>query len=230
MSWIATYAKWAAGFVEIAQGDIAGARRRCAELDAYNRTMAADRQPGVGIRVEHFRLLVELRAGDLDSAGVALARAEQSYPHVLPGARQPATAFLDAMRGDLLLAEGKLADAASVFVRCNEPKFLMIDLSLGALFNVSFPVDGLARTYLAGSADAAIAEYERLVSPDPNQRARLLIRPLDRYRLGVLYEEAGEDKKAIEQFDRFLTIWKDADPDIPELADARARRAALAGR
>ncbi len=135
------------------------------------------------------------------------------------------------MRGELLLAEGKLADATSVFVRCNEPEFLMTDLMRGALFNVSYPVDGLARTYLAqGKRDAAIAEYERLVSPDPNQRARLLIRPLDRYRLGVLYQEAGENKKAVEQFDRFLAIWKDADPDIPELADARARRAAPAGR
>jgi tetratricopeptide (TPR) repeat protein/tRNA A-37 threonylcarbamoyl transferase component Bud32/TolB-like protein len=231
MSWIATSSGWGAGTAEIARGDIAGARKRCADLDAYSRTVAADRQPGVRLRVEYFRLLVELRAGDLDSARVALARAEQSYPHVLPGDHETAAAFLEAMRGELLLGEGKLADAASVLARCNEPKFLMTDLARGALFNVSYPIDGLARAYLAqGNRDAAIAEYERLVSPDPNQRARLLIRALDRYSLGVLCQEAGDNKKAVEQFDRFLALWKDADPDIPELADARARRAALSGR
>ena len=29
--------------------------------------------------------------------------------------------------------------------------------------------------------------------------------------------------KAIEQYEKFLEIWKDADEDLPELIDARAR-------
>jgi tetratricopeptide (TPR) repeat protein len=72
MSWIATSSGWGAGTVEIARGDIAGARDRCAELDAYSRTVAADRQPGVRIRVEYFRLLVELRARCARARGAVL--------------------------------------------------------------------------------------------------------------------------------------------------------------
>jgi len=43
------------------------------------------------------------------------------------------------------------------------------------------------------------------------------------YLLGVAYEKSGWREKAIEQYQEFLEIWKDADPGIPEVSDARAR-------
>ncbi len=39
-----------------------------------------------------------------------------------------------------------------------------------------------------------------------------------------MYAWAG---KAIEHYDKFLQLWKDADHGIPELIDAQKRRAAL---
>ena len=47
------------------------------------------------------------------------------------------------------------------------------------------------------------------------------------YMLGKIYEKKGWPGKAIEQYEKFLTLWKDADPDLPELADARERLYAL---
>jgi eukaryotic-like serine/threonine-protein kinase len=47
------------------------------------------------------------------------------------------------------------------------------------------------------------------------------------YWLGEVYEKSGRTDKAIEQYDRFLDIWKNADPGLPEVADAKARLAAL---
>ena len=47
------------------------------------------------------------------------------------------------------------------------------------------------------------------------------------YLLGLAYEKSGWDKKAIEQYEEFLEIWKDADPGIPEVEDAKERLAKL---
>jgi len=47
--------------------------------------------------------------------------------------------------------------------------------------------------------------------------------------LAKLYEEKGMKDKAIERYEKFLDIWKDADEDLPEPHDARARLAKLKG-
>lgn len=47
------------------------------------------------------------------------------------------------------------------------------------------------------------------------------------YRLGLLYEEKKEFHVAAEAYRRFLHFWKDADADLPILADAKERLRAL---
>ena len=41
--------------------------------------------------------------------------------------------------------------------------------------------------------------------------------------LGKIYEEKGWEGKAIEPYERFLDLWKEADPGIPEVEDAKMR-------
>jgi tetratricopeptide (TPR) repeat protein len=43
------------------------------------------------------------------------------------------------------------------------------------------------------------------------------------YELGKIYEQKGWKGKAIEQYEKFLDLWKDADPGFPEVAEARLR-------
>ena len=88
----------------------------------------------------------------------------------------------------------------------------------------------MARTYLQiGEIDKAIAEYERLITFDPIGKERLLIHPKYHYRLAKLHEEKGWRGKAIEHYEKFLELWKDADPGIAEVEDAGKRLSELRG-
>ncbi len=47
------------------------------------------------------------------------------------------------------------------------------------------------------------------------------------YMLGKIYEQKGWKGKAIERYEKFLKLWKDADPGIAEVEDAKKRLAGL---
>jgi len=83
----------------------------------------------------------------------------------------------------------------------------------------------LARAYLeAGRLGEAVAEFEKALSACDESRAWNAIWAVKaHYLLGLAYEKSGWNKKAIEQYEEFLEIWKDADPGIPEVEDAKER-------
>jgi tetratricopeptide (TPR) repeat protein len=87
----------------------------------------------------------------------------------------------------------------------------------------------LGRAYLtSGMLDRAVAEFEKAITRLDWAQA---VNPLEsvkcHYYLGQAYEQSGWKVKAIEQYQTFLDIWKDADRELPEIVDARARLAKL---
>ena len=86
----------------------------------------------------------------------------------------------------------------------------------------------LAETYaLMGDRDNAIAYYEKALESERHSSPYMI---QFHYRLGLLYEEKKEFHAATEAYQRFLHVWKDADADLPILADAKERLGALEAR
>jgi len=89
-------------------------------------------------------------------------------------------------------------------------------------FWVRYP---LARAYLeTGRLGEAVAEFEKALSRYDESRAWNTISAVKAYYLlGLAYEKSGWNNKAIEKYEEFLDIWKNADPGIPEVEDAKER-------
>jgi tetratricopeptide (TPR) repeat protein len=98
----------------------------------------------------------------------------------------------------------------------------------GILYNLPVMKDAVPRAYVRmGDIDKAIAEYERLIVFNPKREDRRLVHPKYYYRLAELYERKGMKSKAIEHYEKFLNLWKDADSDIPEVIEAKKRLSQL---
>jgi len=176
--------------------------------------------------------LINLKQGDLDSTKLRLTEIKSPLPRI---SRQDKTSLIlhhyhDFLFGEFLLAEGRVKEAISV---CEEmlsyevPELWADDV---LYYCIPFLIDILARAYYQnGELDRAIAEYERLITFDPSSKEHRLIHPKYHYRLAKLYEEKGWKGKAIDHYEKFLYLWKDADPDIAEVEDARNRLAGLKG-
>jgi len=90
----------------------------------------------------------------------------------------------------------------------------------------------LIKAYLeSGRLGEAVAKLEKVLSSYDANRIGVPIWAVKAYYLlGLAYEKSGWRKKAIEQYEEFLDIWKDADSGIPEVEDARERLKKLRGK
>jgi tetratricopeptide (TPR) repeat protein len=87
----------------------------------------------------------------------------------------------------------------------------------------------LAITLLdAGRLSEAVRELEKMLSMYDETRAFNPVWSVKcHYHLARAYEMSGWNDKAVEQYEVFLSIWNDADQDIPVLGEARERLANL---
>jgi serine/threonine protein kinase/tetratricopeptide (TPR) repeat protein len=83
--------------------------------------------------------------------------------------------------------------------------------------------------YKAGDLANARQEYEKVISLTTGRHRSGDLYAKSLYMLGKIYEQQGNRSKAIENYEKFLDlwIWKNADPGIPEVEDARKRLAGL---
>jgi tetratricopeptide (TPR) repeat protein len=82
-----------------------------------------------------------------------------------------------------------------------------------------------------GESDSALALYERFVEipsssvgNDAGHLAQAYVR------VGELYEQRGDRERAIDYYQRFVDLWKNADPELQQqVEEVRGRIVRLAG-
>ncbi len=172
----------------------------------------------------------------IDSAEAKLREMNAMLPAIKDKDKARMTALRDMLQGEILLAQGDLDGALAAGQKACGPgsPYWTVGYRLspgyGLPFNeyTSYSMDLAARVFAKkGDVAGAISEYERLLKIPSTYRSTYFVHPLYHFRLGVLYERAGEAAKARAQYERFLNLWKDADPGRPEVDDAKARLAAL---
>jgi tetratricopeptide (TPR) repeat protein len=100
--------------------------------------------------------------------------------------------------------------------------------SYGPLNLPAWVIDNLAfALYSLGNLEKARVEYEKIsrLTTGRLQDGDIFVKSF--YMLGKIYEQQGDTAKAIEHYEKFLTLWKDADPGIAEVKDAKKRLAGL---
>ncbi|MBA2458535.1 MAG: tetratricopeptide repeat protein [Gemmatimonadales bacterium] len=84
----------------------------------------------------------------------------------------------------------------------------------------------------AGKPDSALAAYERAAGRGTTWKTladQWNLAPSLK-RLGELYEARGDRRRALENYGRFLELWKKADPELqPAVREVRERMGTLAG-
>jgi len=87
-------------------------------------------------------------------------------------------------------------------------------------------IDPLAFAYYkAGDYERARQEYERIIHFTTGRLFFGDIYAKSFYMLGKIYETKNMKRQAMEHYEKFLNFWKDADPGIAEVEDAKNRLA-----
>jgi tetratricopeptide (TPR) repeat protein len=149
------------------------------------------------------RALIALQSGDLATARKAL---ETAGPVPERGNRG-SDRYRPFARGLVALANGRSEEAIA-----NYQQVLRQPEPVGF---VDWFDDCLGDGYLSlGLLNEAVAEYKRVLARNPNTA-------LARYHLAVALARKGDSGNARVEYRRFVETWKQADPDIAELRQAK---------
>src|SRR5215831_10912461 len=135
--------------------------------------------------------------------------------------------YLPTLHALSALAARAPSDAVERLQRAGPYDFAMPGTAFFAMFGGLYPAYVRGQAYLAaGRGQEAATEFQKVL----NHRGIVLADPigtLAHLQLGRAYIVSGDMAKAKNAYQDFLTLWKDADADIPILKQAKAEYAKL---
>ncbi|MGA2418640.1 MAG: tetratricopeptide repeat protein [Candidatus Acidiferrum sp.] len=198
------------------------------EADFGNRELARKEaesavKRAAGRQVWILAALTFARAGDEARADSLTKTLEQNYPSDLLLRNY----WLPVIRGSSALERGDTAKAVEL-LQAVSPYDLVNPFPIS-----SSPLGNMYSIYVRGQAYAqnhqaalAVAEFQKII----DQRGTVLNAPigaLAHVQLARAAELSGDTAKARAQYQEFLELWKNADPDIPILKEAKAESAKI---
>ena len=170
-----------------------------------------------GRNVQYAEALALASAGDTSRAQLLADALGKSYPQDT----FVRFSFLPTLRAKLALSRNDAAKAVE-FLQAAAP-YELGDVGTGTLY----PVFVRGEAYLAAhQGTEAAAEFQKILDHRGIVRNGL-IGALAHLQIGRAYAMQGDTAKAKSAYQVFLTLWKDADPDIPILKAAKADYAKL---
>ncbi|MFH1313959.1 MAG: protein kinase [Candidatus Eisenbacteria bacterium] len=200
-----------AATIYVERGDYA----RAIEEAERRRQVLMSANPENPAYVADFSAYVLAQAGRIEEAEEVLEALESRLER--DGIKPSHSFWLE--QGNVARARQELGQAITHFEKA-------LDLAIDPYFHVR---SILGEAYLeAGELDQAVAVLSQALLRYDESRALVPIQAVKtHYILGLAYEKSGWKSKAIEQYETFLDIWKDADPGIPIIEEARQRVARL---
>ena len=164
--------------------------------------------------------LAEARQGKVDAARSHLESQARDYKPELIAENW----WHAVLQGEMALARSDYAQAATVLSGQPPGKmwFYLLDSAMSILANNALARDAFARAAKAqGDLAGATEIYRALLAYGPQQKFVSVFEPRYVLEIARLLQQMGDKPGARKEYERFLNLWKDADSDLPELAEAR---------
>ena len=163
-----------------------------------------------------------LESGSVDQA---LKTAQDLKDFIESGPNKKAIRYYDFLQGNIELKRRNFAKAIASLEKANA---LLPSQRAVITDEHAFFMEPLAAAYeKSGNLAKAREEYEKITTLTSGRFMYGDIYAKAFYRLGKIAEQRGDKAKAIESYRKFLALWKDADPGIPEVEEAKKRLTAL---
>ena len=184
-------------------------------------------QKAFQLAVEADELYLQRRAKHLTGLAYvrndALIQAEQTAQELKrfmdEGRNKKSIRLLHHLQGEIELKKRNYSQAIDAFQKA-------LSLTLypsNALFSSS-----LAQAYyLSGQHKKAQEEYTRILNLKSGIKGYGDLITKSHYMLGIILKELGQKEDAIQNFKKFLELWKNSNPDLPEKANAQKQLTTL---
>ena len=181
---------------------------------------------GYQVRALHFKGLVYLRMKSINEAQHVAGELREFAEE---GLNKNHIRFYYHLMGMIELEKEKFSRAVEYFKKAiSLLPSQWFDLPVLGRHDHALFIDSLAlANYKKGNLDKAREEYEKIIALTFGRLFYGDIYAKSFFMLGKIYEQQGNKAKAIEHYEKFLDLWKDADPGIAEVEDAKKRLAGL---